>query len=147
VMIHAQSPESMRKEQDFPVSLEVQFLGGNGKNARTTGNLCTPGTLVVMNGKLITDHCINSQSKTFHGDQWVTVEAEVHGDQITKHVVNGETVLEYEKPQLDEKDGDAKNLIQERKDGDKMLRDGYIALQAESHPIEFRKVEILPISD
>jgi hypothetical protein len=101
----------------------------------------------VMNGKLITDHCINSQSKTFHGDQWVTVEAEVHGDQITKHVVNGETVLEYEKPQLDEKDGDAKNLIQERKDGDKMLRDGYIALQAESHPIEFRKVEILPISD
>ena len=31
--------------------------------------------------------------------------------------------------------------------GEKMLREGYIALQAESHPIEFRKVEILPLDE
>ncbi|MBX6316180.1 MAG: DUF1080 domain-containing protein [Isosphaeraceae bacterium] len=142
VMIHSQSPESMRKDQDFPVSVEVQFLGGNGREERPTGNVCTPGTHIVMDGQLITRHCTNSKSKTYHGDQWVTVEVEVHGNGTIKHLVNGETVLEYEKPQLDANDPDAKRLI---KDGDKMLHEGYIALQAESHPIEFRKVEILPL--
>lgn len=142
VMIHSQSPESMRKDQDFPVSIEVQYLGGNGKDKRPTGNVCTPGTNIVMDGKLITQHCTDSRSKTYHGDQWVTVEVEVHGNSTIKHIVNGETVLEYEKAQLDETDPDARKLI---KDGDKMLSEGFIALQAESHPVEFRKVEILPL--
>jgi hypothetical protein len=142
VMIHSQSPESMRKDQEFPVSIEVQFLGGNGKDERSTANLCTPGTHVVMNGKLITPHVTNSRSKTYHGDQWVTVTVEVRGNASIKHIVEGQTVLEYEKPQLDESDPDAKKLI---KDGDRMLHEGYICLQAESHPVEFRKVEILPL--
>jgi hypothetical protein len=132
----------MRKDQDFPVSIEVQLLGGNGKDERSTGNLCTPGTHVVMDGKLITPHVINSRSKTYHGDQWVTVTVEVRGNASIKHMVKGETVLEYQKPQLDENDADAKKLI---KDGNKMLHEGYIALQAESHPTEFRKIEILPL--
>lgn len=140
VMLHCQAPESMTKTQSFPVSIEAQFLGGNGKDERSTGNLCTPGTHVVMNGKLITQHCTNSRSKTFHGDQWVTMEVEVRGDATIKHFVNGELVLEYEKPQLDEGDPDAQKLIM---NGEKMIREGYIALQAESHPVEFRKVEIL----
>jgi hypothetical protein len=142
VMIHSQSPESMRKDQDFPVSIEVQFLGGDGKAKRPTANVCTPGTHIVMGGKLITQHCTDSRAKTFHGDQWVTVEVEVHGNSTIKHLVDGETVLEYEKPQLDEGDPDARKLV---KDGDKMLSEGFLALQAESHPIEFRKVEILPL--
>jgi len=142
IMFHCQSPESMTKGQSFPVSVEVQLLGGNGKDKRPTGNVCTPGTHIVMDGKLVTSHCIESRSKTYHGDQWVTVEVEVHGDSTIKHTVNGETVFEYEKPQLDENDPDAKKLI---KDGAKMLHEGYIALQAESHPTEFRKVEILPL--
>jgi hypothetical protein len=142
IMLHCQSPESMRKDQDFPVSLEVQLLGGNGKGERPAGNLCTPGTLVVMDRKLITQHCVNSRSKTFHGDQWVTVEAEVHGDGTIRHFINGEKVLEYEKPQLDEGDADAKALI---RNGEKMLKEGYIAIQAESHPTEFRKIELLPL--
>ncbi|MDZ7363730.1 MAG: DUF1080 domain-containing protein [candidate division KSB1 bacterium] len=140
VMLHCQSPESMTTEQSFPVSIEAQFLGGNGKDERPTGNLCTPGTHVVMNGRLITQHCINSRSETFHGDQWVTMEVEVRGDSTIKHLVNGKLVLEYEKPQLDDGDPDAQKLILT---GEKRLREGYIALQAESHPIEFRKVEIL----
>jgi hypothetical protein len=98
----------------------------------------------VIDGKLITTHCTNSRSKTYHCDRWVTVEVEVHGNGTIKHIVNGETVLAYEKPQLDEKDADARKLIQ---GGDKMLRQGYIALQAESHPVEFRKVEILPLNE
>ncbi len=144
IMLHCQSPESMGKDQDFPVSIEAQILGGNGTDERTTGNVCTPGTHIVMKDKLMTQHCIQSNSKTFHGDQWVTMEVEVHGNSTIKHIVNGEVVLEYEQPQLDENDSDGKKLI---KDGNKMLSGGYIALQAESHPIEFRKVEILPLEE
>ena len=81
-MIHCQPPESMGKDQEFPVSIEVQFLGGSGRGKRPTGNVCTPGTHIVMDGKLITQHCNESKSKTYDGDQWVTVEAEVHGNGI-----------------------------------------------------------------
>ncbi len=144
IMIHCQSPESMRKDQEFPVCIEVQLLGGNGKDERATGNLCTPGTNVVMGGQLITQHCTNSKSKTYHGDQWVTAEVEVHGGAIIKHKINGEVVLEYEQPQLDEKDPDGKSLI---KNGNKLLEEGYISLQSESHPVDFRKVEILVLDE
>ena len=144
VMIHCQPPETMTKDQEFPVSIEVQFLGGNGTDKRATGNVCTPGTNIVMKDKLITRHCTDSTSKTYHGDEWVTVEVEVHGNGKIKHKIDGETVMEYEKPQLDERDPDGRRLI---KDGDKMIHDGYIALQSESHPIEFRKVEILPLKE
>jgi hypothetical protein len=146
VMIHSQSPESMRKDQAFPVSIEVQFLGGSGQGERPTGNLCTPGTHVVMNGTLHTPHCANSRSKTFHGDQWVTAEIEVHGNGQIRHLINNEGVLEYEKPQLDPGDGDAKALIAAQ-GGEVMLKAGYIALQAESHPIEFRNLELLPLRE
>jgi hypothetical protein len=142
IMIHCQSPESMAKNQNFPVSIEVQLLGGNGKDKRSTGNLCTPGTHVVMNDQLVTRHCTSSRSKTYHGDQWVKAEVEVHGNGLIKHIINGEIVLEYESPQYDEKDADARKLI---KDGNVMISEGYISLQAESHPTEFRKIEILPL--
>lgn len=144
VMIHGQTPESMRKDQDFPVSIEVQFLGGNGRDERPTANVCSPGTHIVMGGKLITQHCTNSTSKTYHGDQWVAVEVEVHGNGKIVHKVDGQTVLEYEKPQFDDRDADAKRLI---KNGEKMISEGTISLQSESHPIEFRKVEILPLKE
>ena len=82
-------------------SIGVQFLGGKGEGKRTTANLY-PGTDVVMNKKLLKRHCIGSKSKTYHGDQWVTVEIEVRGSKSIKHVIDGETVLEYTKPQLDD---------------------------------------------
>jgi hypothetical protein len=144
VMIHGQAPETMRKDQDFPVSIEVQFLGGNGSDKRPTANVCTPGTNIVMKDKLITQHCNNSSSKTYAGQEWVTVEVEAHGNGLIKHSVDGEEVIEYEKAQLDERDPDGRKLI---KNGDKMLSGGTISLQSESHPIEFRKVEILPLKE
>jgi len=145
IMLHCQSPESMSINQDFPVSIEAQILGGNGVDERSTGNTCTPGTNIVINGKLETNHCISSNSKTYHGDQWVRMEVEVHGNSIIKHIVNGEIVLEYEKPQLDENDTDAQKLISQG--SDIMLSEGYIALQAESHPVEFRKIELKVLSE
>lgn len=145
VMIHGQTPESMELKQDFPISAEVQLLGGDGTKDRTTANLCTPGTNVVMNDKLNLDHCTSSKSKTYHGDQWVTVEVEVRGNGTIRHKIDGEVVLEYSQVQLDERDPYAKALL----DGgaEKMVSGGTISLQSEGHPVEFRKVEIreLPI--
>ncbi len=144
IMIHGQSPESMAKNQNFPASIEVQLLGGNGKDERSTGNLCTPGTNVVMDGKLIERHEIKSDSRTYHGDQWVTLEVVVRGNTI-KHIVEGETVLTYTDPQLDDRDANARKLIEAG--ADKMLTGGTISIQAESHPTEFRKIELLELKD
>lgn len=142
IMLHCQSPESIRKDQDFPVCIEVQLLGGDGTGERSTGNVCTPGTNIVMNDTLVTDHCISSSSETYHGEQWVTAEVEVHGNDVVKHIINGQVVLEYEKPQFDPRDGAAVKLI-EANNGELMVDEGYISVQAESHPVEFRNIEIL----
>ena len=139
IMLHCQDPKTMRVEQDFPVSIEVQLLGGGATGRRTTANLCTPGTNVVMDGKLQTRHCFSSKSKTYRGDQWVKVEVEVRGGEVIEHFVNGESVMRYTKAQYDPRDADAKQLI---KKGQLELTEGYISLQSESHPVEFRKIEV-----
>jgi len=139
LMVHSQAPETMTRDQQFPVSIEFQFLGGDGTADRPTGNLCTPGTNVVIDGRLVTRHCTNSSAPTFHGDRWVRAEIEVHGDSLIRHIIDGRVVLEYARPQLDPSDENAKRLI----DGpDLSLRSGWIALQSESHPVEFRNIEI-----
>ena len=146
IMLHGQPAETMRKDQDFPVSIEAQLLGGGGQGERSTANVCTPGTHIVMDSELITRHCINSSSKTYHGDQWVTVLLEIRGNEISRFIIDGETVFEYEKPQLDLNDADAKRLLA---DGDQelMIKQGSISLQSESHPVEFRKVEIMILDE
>ena len=115
-MLHSQDPSTILTDQDFPISIEAQFLGGNGSDERSTCNLCTPGTHVVMADTLFTPHCINSTSKTYHGDQWVQAYLIVLGDSLIKL------------------DGTP-------------LKAGYIALQSESHPIDFRKIELIDLAD
>ena len=144
VMLHGQSPQSMTLDQEFPASIEVQLLGGNGSDERATANVCSPGTHYVREGERVTQHCIDSSSTTYHGDQWVTLEIEVRGDEVIRHTVNGEMVFEYSKTQLDEGDPDAQNLI---KQGQPVaVSGGYISLQAESHPTEFRRIDLLPLT-
>lgn len=140
IMFHGQTPQSMGRDQNFPVSLEVQLLGGNGRDPRPNANICTPGTHIVLNGRLHTQHCTNSTSDTYHGDRWVTVEVEVHGGRLIRHKLGGKTVLEYSQPQLDENDPDARRLL--AAGAEKMLTSGTISLQSESAPTEFRKVEL-----
>jgi len=142
LMLFCLDPKTMTKDQSFPVSIEVQLLGGlsDGK-PRSTANLCTPGTNVVMNGKLHTPHCTNSTSKTYDGDQWVRVEVIVHGDEQIRHVIDGQTVLEYSKPQIGG-DGAEPSDPKVKIDGT-ILTGGFISLQAETAPADFRKVELL----
>ncbi|MEM1443782.1 MAG: DUF1080 domain-containing protein [Verrucomicrobiota bacterium] len=144
VMVHGQDPATMVLDQDFPVSIEVQLLGGKGTGERTNANLCTPGTHVFMSDELVKKHCISSTSKTFHGDDWVTVEIEVRGHEVIRHFAGDEMVLEYQKPILDDSHPEAKKMI-DKAEGKIELTGGTISLQSESHPVEFRKVEILPL--
>ncbi|MGL4464942.1 MAG: 3-keto-disaccharide hydrolase [Planctomycetia bacterium] len=142
VAYHCADPELMAKDQQFPVALELQLLGGDGTSGRSTGNLCTPGTHVVYNEKLYQDHIIGSTSKTFHGDQWVAAEIEVHGAEKILHRINGETVLRYEQPQYDPDSMDARRLIP----GDLlMIEGGSIALQSKSHPVDYRNIDLVPL--
>ena len=146
MMLHCEDPATMTVDQDFPASIEYQLLGGNGRDGRTTANLCTPGTNVVMEGKLFTPHCVNSSSQTYHGDQWVTAEVEVRGDGEVKHIIDGKVVLQYTQSQLDPADKHSAELIAAR-GGNLLLERGYIALQSESHPIDFRTVELLILEE
>lgn len=139
VMLHSQSASSMTLDQDFPVSIEAQLLGGDGVTERTTGNVCTPGTNIEMGGKLITQHCTSSGSRTYHGDVWVKAEFVVLGDSIIHHIIEGDTVLSYNKPQV----GGAPEGYPVPEGT--LINEGYISLQAESHPVEFRKVELLKL--
>ena len=142
ILFHSQSPESMLPDQDYPVSIEAQLLGSDGSSYRPTMNVCTPGTNIVIDTMLITQNCTNSDSKTFVGDMWVHAELIVYGDSLIYHLVNGDTVLQYSKPQIG---GTGKPEDYPLPDGT-LLKEGYIALQSESHPTEFRKVELLNLS-
>ena len=157
IMIHSQSPESNDFGQSFPVSIEVQLLGGLSKGKRPTGNLCTPGTAVIMNEKINYNHCILSNSKTYDGDQWIRGEIIVHGGEKITHIIENDTVLSYNRPQIggglvDSKLGDVdwtSNGVENKeywlsKEGE-ILKSGYIALQSESHPVDFRNIRLLDL--
>jgi hypothetical protein len=145
LMLHGQPAETMDLDQDFPTSIEVQLLGGADKGERSTMNLCTPGTNVVMDGQLVEQHCNNSKSKTYRGDDWVSVEVEVNGGKVVRHFVEGEEVMSYEKPQLDPRDTTFAKLINLY--GDTIIHKGTISLQAESHNTDFRKIELLVLQE
>ncbi|MCB0582410.1 MAG: DUF1080 domain-containing protein [Phaeodactylibacter sp.] len=141
LMIHGQTPESMGLNQDFPISLGVELLGGTGKGKRPTGGLCTPGTYVEINGRLFTDHCRKSRARTYRGTQWVTVEVLVLGDSLIQHCVDGYGVLRYSKPQVGG-EGLSGYDPKAKVDGTP-LTGGTISVQSESHPIEFKSIELL----
>ena len=140
VMVHSQAPETILKDQDWPISIEAQLLAGG----RTTMNVCTPGTEIFMRGEMVKAHCTNSTSKIYNDDEWVKVEVEVLGSEHVRHIIGGEVVLEYEKPMIGGWVGNGFDPAT-KKDGT-ILEDGYMALQAESQPVEFRNVRLLNLS-
>jgi len=144
IMFHCQAPETMGKDQDFPISIEAQLLGGGPTGERPTANVCTPGTEIFQNGAMVKTHCVNSTARTYRGDQWVRVEVEVLGSERVRHMVEGKTVLEYGNLQIG--GGNVSHFDPSVKKDGAPLDSGYISLQAESHPTEFRKVEVLELS-
>ncbi len=142
VMFHSQDPGTMLREQDWPISVEFQLLSGLGNGApRPTGNMCSPGTDVVYKGKIDPRHCIESSSKTYPNDEWIKAELIVLGDSLVTHIINGDTVLQYSKPQIG--GGVANRYDPKMKQDGKPLTAGFIALQSEGQPVDFRKVELL----
>jgi hypothetical protein len=140
VMVHSQAPQTILKDQDWPISVEAQFLAGG----RTTMNVCTPGTEIFMKGEMVKVHCTNSTSRIYGDDEWVAVQVEVLGSARVRHIIDGQTVLQYEKPMIG---GGVANGFDPavKKDGT-VLEDGYIGLQAESQPVEFRNIRLLNLS-
>lgn len=141
VMFHSQSPESILKVQDWPISVEWQMLAEEEEGVpRPTGNMCSPGTEVFFEGKMDPRHCINSTSPTFKWDEWVTADLIVYGDSLVIHKVNGQTVLQYTQPQIG--GGVANGFDPAIKQDGKMLTEGYIALQSEGQGVLFKNIKI-----
>ena len=151
VMIHAQSPLSLFLEQQFPVSLECQFLANVGTGPRQTASVCTPGTNIEIDGKLITQHIVRSTAPVFPIEEWVRIEVEVHGNREIIYRVNDKEVLRYQRPQLDPGETDPQRLQAVRQllaaGAGLYLESGHIALQAEGHPVWFRKIELLTLAE
>lgn len=141
IMFHSQDPQTILKEQDWPISVEFQLLAdAEDGQPRPTGNMCSPGTEVFYEGEMDPRHCINSSSDTYSWDQWVSAEMIVFGDSLVTHLINGDTVLQYTQPQIG---GEVANGYDPaiKIDG-KPLKEGFIALQSEGQGIEFREIMI-----
>jgi hypothetical protein len=139
VQFHCQHPKTMDLSQNFPICLEYNLHGGNGKDERPVGEICLSGTLVDIDG-VPSKSCNPAKVKrTIHGDQWATLEIDVQGNLI-KQYINGEEIISYTNPRYDPTHAKGKTFI---KDGVSALYSGYISLQSNSHPIEFRKIEIM----
>jgi len=144
IMIHSQAPETMLLKQGFPLSLEVQLLGGvTPGEPRPSGNLCTPATHVVMNGEQITEHCIMADSKTYYGEEWIEAEVIVNKDSIS-HFIDGKLAISYSNPSIGGEFLESTSKNVQAKDGQALIG-GYISLQSESHPIEFKNIQILEL--
>jgi hypothetical protein len=141
IMLHSQALSSMGRGQNWPISLEMQFLGPNSTIGVGTGNLCTPGTAVERpKGAFNNSHCINTPANTRTlAPAWTKAAALVLGDSIVQHFIEGRMVMTYYKPVEMEGAvaGNPTPIVNGR-----AIKSGYILLQSESAPIRFRKVEL-----
>jgi hypothetical protein len=141
VMFHSQDPNTMPREQNWPISVEMQFLAGlDDDKPRPTGNMCSPGTEIVYEGRMYSGHCLNSSSKTYPKDAWVKAELIVLGDSLITHIIEGDTVLLYSKPSIG--GGVVQGYDSALWRPGFPLKSGYIALQSEGQPIDFRNIEL-----
>ena len=143
VMLHSEDPSKMLLNQEFPVSIEAQFLGGSGVKERPTLNMCSPGTEVDINESQAMEHCISSSSKTYHNEDWISVEFVVYSDSIVHHIINKDTVMSYSNIKIG---GEYLSDNFTDKVGEP-LKEGFISLQSEGHPIEFKNIRIKEFSD
>ncbi|MEO1552457.1 MAG: DUF1080 domain-containing protein [Pseudomonadota bacterium] len=142
VMVHAQAPETMGLDQAFPVSVEAQLLGkDSGESARTTANICTPGTHITMQAETVTQHCINSETPAAMAGEWVSFEIDVRGGEMMRLLIADQEAFRLDTPVYDTSDGDVATLGLSGP-----VTHGYFALQAESHPVAFRNIQLLRLA-
>jgi hypothetical protein len=132
IQLHCQAPQTMGKSQQFPVNVEFDFVGGRSFGSSPTGDVCQSGTHVLIDGQPLKQMCSKLSDITIRDDQWVTAVAEVDGDRRVRQIVNGALVVEYTGITTGQ---------------GKPLTGGYISLQSNGFPIEFRKVEVLPLDE
>lgn len=144
IMFHSQSAETMTVEQPFPVSIEFQLLGKDGDAPRPTGAVCTPGITITIDGGKVKEHCTPpANGPTIANGTWVQAELEVLPSGDITQKINGVVVHRYAGAALDPDDtvaGGAKPYILAR--GAQPVTGGYIALQSEGAPLEFKDIEI-----
>lgn len=135
IQYFCEPPQSMKIDQSFPICLEYNLLG-----TRPSGEICANGMYVQINGKRNPDYCnVPTVKKQVPADDWVTAEIEVHNGTI-KHFINGEEVLSFEDPHYDSTNAIAKNFINGT---DTKVSSGFISLQSNSHPMDFKSVAII----
>lgn len=145
IQLHSQAAQTMRKDQQFPVSVEFDIVGGRFLGSRPTGDVCQNGTHVLIEGAPVKGLCSKVGDMTIRGDDWVTILAEVDGSKSVRQIVNGSLVVHYTDLTLDETNQDARQMM--AAGAHKELAAGYISIQSNGAPIEFRRIEVLPIDD
>jgi hypothetical protein len=139
LMLHCQPPETMSLNQAFPLSIEFQLLGGED---RPTGKFCSPASNVTLDGVPFPDHCYDAYEGPAHAvGTWVTAEAIVYGDSLIHHLINGDTVLTYTDIVIGGDQSDGLDTL--AYPTGTPLAEGLISIQAESHPTQFRNMEVL----
>ncbi len=132
IMLHCLDPETMKLDTKFPTSFEYQFLGRveGAKKPRVCGSLFLPGGRNVTYEGKDTKKRILSRVEALPLNEWVKAEAIVSPDGTVRHMVNGKLAIEYS------------NL--RRKDGSP-VKEGYISLQSETHPVQFRNIKLFKL--
>ena len=155
VMLHSQDPRTIVLNQSFPISIEAQLLGSPPGQTRTTANVCTVGATVSINGVPATEHCVLSAVPAREDGEWVRLEVEVRGSKVVRHLIDGVAAVEYTDlrrnpavfPKWTNVGNDDPLVRGLAAEGPAPLKRGYIALQAEGSPIQFRNIEILRLRE
>ena len=137
VLYHMQPPETIALDAGFPVSLEAQFLA-EGAHAPTTGNMCSIETSVAVDGARRHEHCLGGDVAARPMGEWVRFELEAAPGGVFRHHIDGELAFAFTDPLYDEAHPWADGMA---------VTGGHFALQAESHPVEFRNIEILVLDE
>ena len=137
VLYHMQPPETVPRDEGFPVSLEAQFLA-EGAHAPTTGNMCSIGTSVVVDGARPDDHCLLGAVPARPLGQWVRFELQALPGGEFRHLIDGAPSITYSDARYDEPHDWADGMA---------VTGGAFGLQSESHPVAFRNVEIMVLEE
>lgn len=133
LMIFGIDPAKVTGDPEFPPLIEIQLLGANSTGGNTTPNMCVPGGMTM---KKSTAECGNNHTGVAPppAAEWVTVEAEVH--------VKGDTKV-FQYPNKTTPVITMSGPVYQGKD----VVNGYLSLQSESQPLEYKDIELMELPE